>query len=125
MDIVAFDAADIANRLAGMSETQIDSLAFGAIELDENGRILKYNVKEGDITGRDPKSVIGKNFCTEVAPCTKTDQFYGAFKEGVKSGNLSTMFEYKFDYKMQPTKVKVHMKRALNGDTYWVFVKRL
>jgi len=26
---------------------------------------------------------------------------------------------------MKPTKVQVHMKRALQGDSYWVFVKRL
>jgi len=30
-----------------------------------------------------------------------------------------------FDYNMAPTKVKVHMKKALVGDTFWVFVKRV
>jgi photoactive yellow protein len=125
MDLVTFGAADIANQLATMTDRQLDTLAFGAIELDSTGNILKYNVKEGDITGRDPHSVIGKNFFDEIAPCTKTKQFHGAFQEGVKSGNLNVMFEYEFDYKMQPTKVKVHMKKALTGDSYWVFVKRL
>lgn len=125
MDLVAFGSDDIENKLAKMNESQIDGLAFGAIELDAQGNILKYNVKEGDITGRDPKSVIGKNFFNEVAPCTKTDRFFGAFKAGVKDGNLNSLFEYEFDYKMQPIKVKVHMKKALTGDSYWVFVKRL
>jgi photoactive yellow protein len=125
MDVIAFGSADIENKLANMDEKQIDGLAFGAIELDASGNILKYNVKEGDITGRDPKSVIGKNFFNEVAPCTKTDKFHGAFQAGVKAGNLNALFEYEFDYKMQPTKVKVHMKKALTGDSYWVFVKRL
>ncbi|MGQ9832114.1 MAG: photoactive yellow protein [Thermochromatium sp.] len=125
MDIVAFGSDDIENKLAKMTPEQIDSLAFGAIELDAKGNILKYNVQEGEITGRDPKSVIGKNFFDEVAPCTKTDTFYGAFQAGVKAGNLNTLFEYQFDYKMKPTKVKVHMKKALSGDTYWIFVKRL
>ncbi len=125
MEIIAFGSSDIENKLANMDGQELDTLAFGAIELDSQGNILKYNVKEGDITGRDPKSVIGKNFFTEVAPCTKTNTFYGAFEQGVKAGNLNTMFEYQFDYKMQPTKVKVHMKKALVGDTYWVFVKRL
>jgi photoactive yellow protein len=35
------------------------------------------------------------------------------------------MIEYTFNYQMKPTKVKVHMKKALVGDSYWVFVKRL
>ena len=69
--------------------------------------------------------MIGKNFFREVAPCTNTPKFKGMFDAGVKAGNLNTMFEYVFDYNMQPTKVKIHMKKAISGDTFWVFVKRL
>ena len=125
MDIVKFGQDDIENTLSKMQDQDLDNLAFGAIELDKNGNILQYNAAEGDITGRDPAEVKGKNFFKEVAPCTNTDEFYGKFKEGVDSGNLNTLFEYVFDYNMMPTKVKVHMKKALSGDSYWVFVKRL
>lgn len=125
MEFVEFGKQDIDNALKGMNSADIDRLAFGAIQLDAAGRILQYNAAEGAITGRDPKAVIGKNFFTEVAPCTNTPTFKGSFDQGVKSGNLNTMFEYVFDYNMQPTKVKVHMKKALVGDSFWVFVKRL
>lgn len=125
MEIVHFGSDDIENTLANMNDQDLDQLAFGAIQLDASGKVLQYNAAEGGITGRDPKSVIGKNFFDEVAPCTKSKEFQGRFKEGVASGNLSTMFEYVFDYKMQPTKVKVHMKKALIDDSYWIFVKRL
>ena len=125
MERVNFGADDIGNKLSEMSDKDIDNLAFGAINLDANGKILSYNKAEGEITGRKPEDVIGKNFFTEVAPCTKTDDFFGKFKDGVKSGNLSTMFEYTFDYQMKPTKVKVHMKKSLSDDSYWVFVKRV
>lgn len=125
MERVNFGSEDIGNKLAEMSDRDIDKLAFGAINLDANGKILSYNKAEGEITGRNPEEVIGKNFFTEVAPCTKTDDFFGKFQEGVKSGNLSTMFEYTFDYQMKPTKVKVHMKKSLDGYSYWVFVKRV
>ena len=125
MDIVNFGTDDIENTLAKMNDNQLDGLAFGAIQLDPNGKILTYNKAEGEITGRNPDDVIGRNFFTEVAPCTNSRAFYGKFKEGVKSGDLNTMFEYTFDYQMKPTKVKVHMKKALVGNSYWVFVKRL
>ena len=125
MDIVKFGQEDIENTLSKMEDKELDDLAFGAIELDQNGNILQYNAAEGDITGRDPDAVKGKNFFTEVAPCTNTDEFYGKFKDGVQSGELNALFEYVFDYNMMPTKVKVHMKKALSGDSYWVFVKRL
>lgn len=125
MQFIEFGKADIENVVSKLSSGQIDDLAFGAIQLDGSGKILQYNSVEGSITGRDPKAVIGKNFFTDVAPCTNTPAFKGTFDQGVKAGNLNTMFEYTFDYKMVPTKVKVHMKKALVGDSFWVFVKRL
>lgn len=125
LSTVKFGADDIENTLSKLNDGQIDDLAFGAIELDSTGKIIQFNVAEGAITGRDPKAVIGKNFFNEVAPCTKSPEFYGRFQEGVASGNLNTMFEYTFDYNMQPTKVKIHMKNAVSGDTLWVFVKRI
>ena len=125
MEIVQFGSNDIENKLSSMDKGQLDNVAFGAIQLDGNGKIIQYNAAEGDITGRDPSAVVGKNFFTDVAPCTNSPEFKGKFDEGVKKGDLNTMFEYTFDYEMKPTKVKVHMKKALSGDSYWVFVKRL
>ncbi len=125
MEIVKFGSDDIANTLARLDDKKLDELAVGAIELDRNGTVLRYNAAEGAITGRNPADVIGKNFFTEVAPCTASPEFQGRFRQGVSSDDLNTLFEYVFDYKMQPTKVKVHMKKALVGDSYWIIVKRL
>ena len=123
-EILKFDQDDIENVLASLDDKAIDNLAFGAIQLDAKGTVLSYSQMEASITGRDPKSVIGKNFFADVAPCTRRPEFLGRFEEGVRSGKLSAIFDYVFDYKMNPTKVRVHMKKALVGDTYWVLVKR-
>ncbi len=123
--VVEFDKDDIQNTIAKLSDTEINSLAFGAIELDRAGTVLRYNAMEGQITGRDPKDMIGKNFFTDVAPCTNTPEFKGKFDSGVAKGDLGVMFEYLFDYQMKPTRVKVHMKKSIIGDSYWVFVKRV
>lgn len=125
LEQVAFDRDDIENVLARLKPEEIDGLAFGAIQLDAKGTVLAYSQRESQITGRDPKDVIGKNFFTDVAPCTRRPEFYGVFVEGVKKGQLSTVFDYTFDYKMNPTRVRVHMKKALIGDTYWVLVNRI
>jgi photoactive yellow protein len=125
MEVLSFESKDLANVLAKMGDKEIDKLAFGAIKVDAEGKILQYNAAEGEITGRDPKEVIGKNFFTEVAPCTNRPEFYGKFKEGVSKGELNTLFEYVFDYKMKPTKVKVHMMKAMVGEGYFIFVKRI
>jgi photoactive yellow protein len=124
IEVIDFGSNDIDNRLAKMSSAEIDKLAFGAIQLDPTGTILQYNEAEGAITGRSPSQVIGKNFFTDIAPCTNTPKFKGAFDKVVKDRG-SVMIEYTFDYQMSPTKVKVHMKPALVGGSFWIFVKRL
>lgn len=125
MNIVGFGRTDIDNVLARLTAQEIDQLAFGAVQLDAKGTVLQYNAAEASITGRKREDVIGRNFFREVAPCTDSPAFKGAFDAGVRSGDLNTMFEYVFDYRMAPTKVKIHMKKALVGDSYWIFVKRL
>ena len=125
LNIIGFGKDDIDNVLAKLTAREVDQLAFGAVQLDGRGNILRYNAAEASITGRDAKEVIGKNFFRDVAPCTNSATFKGAFDKGVREDNLNTMFEYVFDYKMAPTKVKIHMKRAIAGDSYWIFVKRL
>lgn len=123
--VAEFGRDDILSTIGNMSAAEIDRMAFGAVELDDQGKILRYNAAEGSITGRRPQDVLGRNFFTEVAPCTNTPKFKGEFDRGVSVGVLDKKFEYTFDYNMQPTKVKVHMKKSLSGNTYWIFVKRL
>ena len=125
VDFIEFGSSDIENQLSRMSTRQVDDLAFGAIKLDAKGVILQYNAMEGQITGRNPASMLGKNFFTEVAPCTNTPKFKGEFDKGVNNDSLNVVFEYTFDYNMKPTKVKVHMKKALVDASYWIFVKRV
>lgn len=125
LNVVAFGKDDIENVLGTMTEVEINRLAFGAVQLDATGKILTYNAAEAGITGRAAATVLGKNFFRDVAPCTNSPAFKGVFDEGVKAGNLNTIFEYLFDYNMAPTKVKIHMKKAMSGDSFWIFVKRL
>jgi photoactive yellow protein len=122
---VVFEQDDIENVLAKMDPEEIDGLAFGVIQLDEEGKILYYSVAEGRLANREPSQVVGKNFFNEVAPCSKRPEFYGRFLEGVKSGHLDVAFEYIFDYKMNPTRVRIRMKKAEKQGEYWLLVRRI
>lgn len=84
-----FDSENPANELAQMSDEEIDELAFGAIEVDGSGKILRYNAAEGDISGRELSEMLGKNFFKDVAPCTDTEEFEGRFRKVVESGGGS------------------------------------
>jgi len=125
MELIKFGSDDTLNAVSRLSEKDVDGLAFGAIRLNAQGTVEWYNAAEGAITGRKPEEVIGKNFFRDVAPCTSTPEFKGKFEEGVRSNNLNTLFEYTFDYQMKPTKVKVHMVKAMGTEGYFIFVKRV
>ena len=122
---IQFGQSDVDNVLSGMSPDEIDRLPFGAIQLNASGVVVLYNAAESRLTGRQRTDVIGRHFFNEIAPCCNTPTFRGVFDSGVKDGHLDTIFTYIFDYRMNPTKVKVHMRKAMANETYWVFVKRI
>ena len=110
-------------KITRMSEQELDSLPFGAIRLDRDGKILSYNMTESRLTGRDPKRVIGRNFFTEVAPCTNVQGFAGRFREGVAKGEMHVIFPYRFDFKMAPRDVSVTLFYSTQSGSAWVFVR--
>lgn len=106
----------------GLDTQEFDALPFGAIALDANGIIRRYNRTEANISQRDPAKVIGKNFFTEVAPCTNVQEFAGRFKEGVADKSLDVTFPYRFDFQMDPVDVFVRLYYSKVSDMAWVFV---
>jgi photoactive yellow protein len=125
MDTLAdFVPSDLLGRLNTLKTQDIDTLGFGAIKLDKQGKILAYNAYESKLTGVKPGDAIGRNFFTEVAPCTNVREFGGAFREGVAKGEMSRIFRYTFDYNMTPTKVTVTLHFDKKEGVAWVFVRK-
>ncbi len=111
--------------ITSMSQADVDRLPFGAIKLDESGTVLGYNATEAHLTGRDPKKVVGKNFFTEVAPCTNVQRFAGRYRRGVQEGKLHEKFRYRFDFEMEPVDVLVTLFFDARSRSGWVFVRKL
>lgn len=106
-----------------MSESELDTLPFGAIRLDREGKVLSYNAAEAKLTGRDPKRVIGRNFFTDVAPCTNVQAFAGRFREGVEKKKMHAIFPYRFDFEMAPRDVSITLFWSEQTESAWVFVR--
>ena len=121
---VKFEVEDLENAMSSLSDAEIDNLMYGAIELDAEGTILRYNIAESELTGRKADDVIGRNFFNDVAPCTRSDEFSGRFFKGVETGQFNAVVEYVFDYQMAPTKVRIIMIKSVARDTYWLLIKR-
>jgi photoactive yellow protein len=115
------DRAEI-ERIQNLGEDDFDRLLLGAIRLDNSGIVLRYNQTEADLVGRKKENVIGKNFFTEVAPCTNVQEFAGAFREGVQKRSLHTVFPYIFDLPTGPLNVWVTLFYNDQNDSVWVFV---
>lgn len=111
------------SQLTTLDQNGADSLDFGIVKVDDNGNVLLYNKWESDMAGVPVAATAGKNFFTEIAPCTNNRLFYGRFKDGVASGSLDAEFNYTFSYKMKPTNVVVKMWRN-SDNTNWVFVAK-
>ena len=121
------DALDIhaPQQLDDLSGEQLDQLPFGAIRVDAEGQILFYSRSQARITNRDPAAVIGRNFFSEVAPCTVVPDFYGQFRQGVLTGHLNTTFEFVFDFEMRPVQVRITMRAADRPNEFWILVQPL
>jgi tyrosine ammonia-lyase len=125
MDFLSFESVDLAEVLSRIPRKGRDRMQFGIIELDRQGTIIAYNMGEARITGRNPEDMIGKNFFSDIAPCTQTPEFLGRFKAGVAKGNLSARFDYLFDFKMDPIVVRVTMVTSIiDGETRVLLVIR-
>ena len=125
LDAIAFGKDDIDAILSKLSGRQIDELPFGAIQLDADGKVLRYNATEARHSGRTAAAVVGADYFREVAPCTNTARFKGVFDAGVRVKRLNTMFEYVFDYKTAPARTRVHMKHAEGDGSFWILVQAL
>lgn len=117
------DAIQELEEISQMSEDQLDALPFGAIRLDTDGTILKFNMSESRLTGRDPRRVTGRNFFTDVAPCTNVQDFAGRFREGMARKELHAIFPYRFDFEMAPRDVTVTLFYSKQTESAWVFVR--
>ncbi|MFB6248667.1 MAG: PAS domain-containing protein [Salinibacter sp.] len=118
-----FEDEDLGVKLRHADEEQLDNAPFGIIKVDDEGTVEFFNQYESDLSGMDPDEVTGRNFFTQVAPCTNNRLFRGRFKKGVRRGELDETFTYTYTYKMRPTLVDVHMFRDEVGHN-WITVQK-
>jgi len=121
---MSFVTAEIGSNLASLSRDAADAAEFGIVKVDDEGRIELYNKYEAELAGVTPAAAEGRNFFTEIAPCTNNKLFHGRFQSGVAADELDSEFNYTFTYKLRPTNVAIHLKRDPETKSNWVFVKK-
>jgi len=123
VDDLHFEDETLGEKLRHASEEHLNDAPFGIIQVDDEGVVEFFNRYESELSGMDPEDVQGRNFFTQVAPCTNNRLFRGRFKKGVRRGELDETFTYTYTYKMRPTLVDVHLYRDEAGNN-WITVQK-
>jgi len=121
---MSFVPSSFLGQMPNIARDAADNQPFGVVKMDDNGVIQIYNKWEADLAGIQQSSAEGKNFFTQIAPCTNNRLVFGKFKDGVAKGELDTEFAYTFTYKMKPTNVVLRLFRHAASSTNWVFVTK-
>jgi len=123
---IEIDSPEMAAEIGNLDAQAFDALPFGAIQLDANGVILRYNKAEEKISGRNTSDVLGKNFFADIAPCTRVKRFLGAFQAGVEHRSLNEVFDFTFAFKTGPRDVRIRMIYSEAPRTcVWIFATPL
>lgn len=115
---------DVISRVDQLSERELDGLPLGMIQLDPAGKILRFNKAEADLARLNREKQLGKNFFTEVAPCTKVKEFYGRFVEGLKKKELYETFGFVFKFAHGPRHVAITLFYSAKTSSVWVLVSQ-
>jgi photoactive yellow protein len=125
MDVLAFDQPDLGQRLAALTDEQLDDAAFGIIGFDDATVVRRYNRFESQAAGLSQHSVVGQPFFTSVAPCMNNFMVAQRFEDALADGAaLDETIPYVLTLRMRPTKVRLRLLALPGAATRYVLVQR-
>ena|GEM_PF-954666 len=110
-------SADLANK----TEDEFDAMPFGMIRLSRDGIVKTYNKWEAAFARRKTNDVLGKNFFTDIAPCTNVASFRGKLEDLVATGQKTYIFDYDFVFPWGNRRVRIRFV-VESDDERWVLV---
>lgn len=95
-----------------MLEAVLDQLPIGAIVLDDEAVVQRFNRYEEQLSGRSRQEVIGRTFFSEIAPCTRDIELGHRFREGIERQELDLDVEFAFPYPYNRVAREVRIRAA-------------
>jgi len=99
-------------------EQILDDLPIGALVLDDEGIIRRFNKYEEQLSGLSRQKTIGRSFFSDIAPCTKDIELGPKFHEGIANNklDLSVEFSFPYPYNRVPRDVYIRAKSIRHHD---------
>jgi photoactive yellow protein len=114
----------VSEGIPGMSKEQLDTLPFGVVHLDRDGKVLAFNHAEKRLSGLPEREYIGRNFFTEIAPCSDVQDFKGRFTEFLNGNHLSERFDFAYRFRAYTVDVQITFLRV-NQQMAFVLSRRV
>lgn len=103
----------------------LDALPVGVVVLDTLGKVVRYNLHEQRLAQRSAKSVLGKHFFREVAPCTAASGLVPAFEGYCRQGGelqVDMHFQFPFPHLKAPRDVRLRLRGFDSGEQRFAFL---
>ncbi len=100
---------------------ELDWLPYGVIAMSLDGTVDAYNLAESKLAGLTPERVIGKNFFSNVAPCTNNFMVAHRFQT---EADLDVVIDYVLTLRMMPKKVHMRMLRRPDASRMFLIIQR-
>lgn len=112
-------------RLDGCSDAELDTLDFGVIGFDAQGRVCRYNRFESQAAGLSPERVLDHPLFTVVAPCMNNFMVAQRFEDAAtQATTLDATIDYVLTLRMRPVKVQLRLLAAPDSAMRYVLVQR-
>jgi photoactive yellow protein len=117
-----FEEPHLAAAVEKLSPDQVHALPYGAIQLDPSGQAIFYSDAERRLSGYR-KTVLGRDFFLEIAPCMNNANFRGRIDRAIAAGRLDIRFNYLAEQPTGTTDMEVRIQAATGGGC-WIFLRR-
>ena len=107
--------------LNSATAVELDTLPYGVIAMGLDGTVEAYNLTESKLAGLTPERVIGKNFFSNVAPCTNNFMVAHRFQT---EADLDAVIDYVLTLRMMPRKVHMRMLRRHDASRMFLVIQR-
>ncbi len=122
---MVFDQAELLESLESATDEALDTLAFGVIGIDPDGKVQRYNSWESKAAGLSPAKVLGHHLFTVVAPCMNNFMVAQRFEDALTDGTpLDATIDYVLTLRMRPIKVKLRLLAEPHVARRYVLVHR-
>ena len=118
--MIDFNAPDALSQLNHMTGADLDRLPYGVVAMAPDGVVEHYNQAESAFSGLPPERVIGRNFFTEVAPCTNNFMVADKMRDAAE---LDEIVPYSFSVRMRPTAVTLRLLRSASARRMFMLVR--